>query len=145
MKKIELIGMCLLISTITLFAKDRITKDTNVLPANSKEFLNRHFRNIQVSHIKVDKGLWKTESYDVILTNGINVEFNSSGNWKEVEGKQTAVPAGIVPDVIQTYIQKHFPEHAVVSIEKERREYDLKLDNDIDLTFDLSGNLKEID
>ena len=145
MKKIKLIGMCLLLSATTLFAKDRITKDMNVLPANSKEFLNRHFKNIQVSHIKVDKGLWKTESYDVILTNGINVEFNGSGNWKEVEGKHTAVPAEIIPAVIRTYIQKHFPGHTVVSIEKDRREYDLKLDNDIDLTFDLNGNLKEID
>lgn len=145
MKKIGLIGMCLMISAASLFAKDKVTKDASVLPANSKEFLNRHFHGVQISHIKVEEGLLKTDSYDVILTNGVNVEFTGSGNWKEVEGKNIAVPAEIVPATIRKYVQTNYPGKIIVSIEKDRREYDIKLDNGIDLDFDLNGNFKKID
>lgn len=145
MKKIGLIGMYLLLSAATIFAKDKVTKDASVLPANSKEFLNRHFHGIQISHIKVEEGLLKTDSYDVILTNGVNVEFSGSGNWKEVEGKNIAVPTGIIPANIRKYVQDNFPGKTIISIEKDRREYDIKLDNGIKIDFDLNGNFKKLD
>lgn len=145
MKKIGLIGMCLLLSAATLFAKDKETKDASVLPANSKEFLNRHFQGIQISHIKVEEGLLKTDSYDVILTNGVNVEFSGSGSWKEVEGKNIAVPSGIVPANICKYVQTNYPGKTILSIEKNRRGYDIKLDNDIEIDFDRSGNYQKTD
>lgn len=145
MKKIGLIGMCLLLSATSLFAGDKITKDTNVLPAKSKEFLHHHYQQAQISHIKIDKGLLKTDSYDVILTNGVKVEFTGTGDWKEVEGKKIPVPAIIVPQPIRQYTQANFPGKTIVSIEKDKRKYEIKLDSGIELTFDLKGNLKEID
>lgn len=145
MKKIGFIGMCLLLSAASLFAKDKVTKDANVLPAKSKEFLKRHFQGIQISHIKVEQDLLKTDSYDVILTNGVNVEFSGSGNWKEIEGKNTAVPAEIIPATIRQYVQSNYPGKTIISIEKDRREYDIKLDNGIKIDFDQNGNFKKID
>lgn len=145
MKKIGLIGMCLLLSATTLFAEDKITRNANVLPAKSKEFLNRYFKNVQISHIKIDKGILKTDGYDVILINGMNVEFNGSGEWKEVEGKNIPIPAALVPKKIQQYVQESFPGKMIVAIEKDRRKQEVKLENGIELSFDLSGNLKTID
>ena len=112
---------------------DKITSDTNVLPVSSRQFISDHFKDIPVSHIQIEKNLIRISSYDVILTDGTNVEFNHKGEWKEI------------PEVIQDLIKKNYSSNKVVKIEKEIRDYEIKLDNGLEMTFDLKGNLIDID
>lgn len=41
--------------------------------------------------------------------------------------------------------RKNYSSNKVVKIEKEIRDYEIKLDNGLEMTFDLKGNLIDID
>ena len=36
-------------------------------------------------------------TYDVLLADGTEIEFSSRGEWKEVDGKRTALPTSFIP------------------------------------------------
>ena len=51
----------------------------------------------------------------------------------------------IVPVQIREYVRKNFPETKFVKIEKGYRDYEVKLTNRLELTFDQNFNLVDID
>lgn len=132
-------------SLVLLADNDKITYDTAVLPPESRLFISGYYPETTVAHIKIEKNLWGIKGYDVILTNGVNIEFNRSGNWKEVEGHLVSIPKALIPTDIFNYVRKNFADQVIVSIEKERRTCHIKLNNGLELSFDPNGNLKEID
>lgn len=114
------------------------------LPAVSQQFITKYFAGTEVSYAKIDDGIWD-KSYDVIFANGCKVEFSKNGEWKEVDCKRSEVPAGIVPGALSSYAAKHHAGRKIVSIDRDKRDYELKLDNGLELKFDLKFNLIEID
>ena len=137
MKRINYLLIVLsLLSVMACAGNDKITSDTNILPVSSRQF---------ISHIQIEKNLIRISSYDVILTDGTNVEFNHKGEWKEIKRHGLPIPQAIIPEVIQDLIKKNYSSNKVVKIEKEIRDYEIKLDNGLEMTFDLKGNLIDID
>ncbi len=124
---------------------DRISKNPNDLPRQSREFLDKHFGGISISHIKIEKNLIGTDSYDVILTDGTKVEFDKTGVWEEVKRPAAPVPPSLLPPFVKTYVARHYPGIDIRAIEKDPREYEVKLQNGIELKFDTQGNLTDID
>lgn len=55
------------------------------------------------------------------------------------------MPDVIVPPRIREYVTASHPGQKMVKIERSRREYEVKLDNGLDLTFDRNYNLIDID
>lgn len=146
MKKFGLILVSLLLSTMAIFAdNEKITRDKSVLPSVCRDFLSSNFSQADISHIKIESNLLGTKGYDVILTNGVNVEFDKSGEWKEIEARHASIPMEILPDKIATYIKTHFAGNTIISIDKDTREYEIKLNNDLELKFDRKGNFKKFD
>lgn len=146
MKKFGLILACLLLSVTALFAdNEKITRDKSVLPSVSLNFLAEHFGKMDISHIKVESNLFGTKGYDVILTNGINVEFDKAGEWKEIEARHAFVPLKILPVKMSDYLRKNYPENTVISVDKDTRDYEVKLNNGIEIKFFLNGDFKEFD
>lgn len=146
MKRINYLLIVLsLLSVMACAGNDKITSDTNVLPVSSRQFISDHFKDTPVSHIQIEKNLIRISSYDVILTDGTNVEFNHKGEWKEIKRHGLPIPQAIIPEVIQGLIKKNYSSNKVVKIEKEIRDYEIKLDNGLEMTFDLKGNLIDID
>lgn len=146
MKRVSIFLAALLMYAVTACAdNDRITTNTNELPASSREFLSRYFTTASVSHVKIEKNLLRVDSYEVILTDGSHVEFNHKGEWKEVKTHQSAVPAGIIPAPIRTYVAQHYPGMEITAIDKDSRDYEVDLKNGIELKFDLQGRLIDID
>lgn len=70
------------------FAGDIITKDAMKLPLPARNFINRHFSNPQISHIKIENEILQTKKYDVLLTNATEIDFDNRGNWIEVDCKK---------------------------------------------------------
>lgn len=129
MKRINYLLIVLsLLSVMACAGNDKITSDTNVLPVSSRQFISDHFKDIPVSHIQIE-----------------NVEFNHKGEWKEIKRHGLPIPQAIIPEVIQDLIKKNYSSNKVVKIEKEIRDYEIKLDNGLEMTFDLKGNLIDID
>ena len=146
MKKFGLILVSLLLSTMAIFAdNEKVTRDKAVLPAASQSFLSEHFGQTQISHIKIESNLLGVKEYDVILTNGINVEFYKSGEWREIDARHSSIPLAVLPAKIADHIKKNFAENTVISVEKDTREYEIKLNNGLELKFDSNGNFKKFD
>lgn len=139
--------LAILSLSVTMACADnnKVTKDTGVLPAASRQFISEHFGDIAVSHIQIEKNLVLTDSYDVILTDGTNVEFNRKGEWKEVNRHNLSVPGAIIPEAIRTYVRQNYPSAMIVAIDKDFRDYEIDLNNGLELKFDLQGNLVDFD
>ena len=100
--------------------------------------------SVEVSYAKVDEELFDKD-YKVVFVNGSKVEFAKDGAWKEVDCKYGEVPAAIVPQQIRDYVAKNFAGRKIVSIDRDKRDWEVKLDNGLDLKFDLQFRLIEID
>lgn len=137
MKKILLLLTCIL-SVAVISCEKQITIDK--LPQKAKLFLNNYFLDSPV--LSIEKS---GSSYDVILTDGTNLEFNKSGDWTEVDCQTRPIPVGIVPSSIQTYVLTNFPESFITKIKKERKNYDIELNSGLELTFDQNGNFLHAD
>ena len=146
MKKftILLASLAVMASSVPAFAgKDRIIA-VGELPAVSQQFVQTHFKGVEVSYAKVDEELFDKD-YKVVFVNGSKVEFLKNGDWKEVDCKYGEVPAAIVPKPIQDCVASRFAGRKVVGIEQDRRGYDVALDNGLDLEFDRDFRLVDVD
>ena len=121
MKKftILLASLAVMASSVPAFAgKDRIIT-VGELPAVAQQFVQTHFKAVEVSYAKVDEELF--------------------------DCKYGEVPAAIVPQQIRDYVAKNFAGRKIVSIDRDKRDWEVKLDNGLDLKFDLQFRLIEID
>ena len=131
--------MCLLVSTAA-FADDTPIP-VEKLPAAAKEFVQTNFPEAKIIYAEKD---WN--SYECRLNNGTKIEFNKKGTWKKIDcNNMTAVPAALIPEAIQQYVNANFPGTIITKINKERYGYDIELSNDIDLKFNYQGVLIGMD
>lgn len=146
MKKLTIIfaSLALMASTLTAFAgNDRIITVAE-LPAVSQQFIKAHFAGVEVSYAKVDEEMFDKD-YKVVFVNGSKVEFAKNGQWTDVDCKYGEVPAAIVPQQIRDHVAQHFAGRKIVSIDRDKRGYEVKLDNGLELKFDLKFRLIEVD
>jgi len=118
------------------------------LPTVSTAFLNEHFKDIRVVSVKKEtEGLSGVE-YDVVLENGVDVKFDSKGEWKEVEARIDTNPLSTTSFIlapIVNYVGTEYPSAAINGIEKEKNGFDVELTNGIDLKFNAEGEFQRLD
>ena len=134
--------VCMMMHSVSSFAGDRIIP-AEQLPAAAKTFIQKTFPGQTVSYAKIDFDGRNT--YEVCLSNGVEVDFNKNGVWDKVDCNYSAVPASLVPTNIANYVKTHFAGAKVVKIDKERHGYDVELSNDLELKFNKQGQLMNID
>ncbi len=123
------------------FAGDDRPLTVQELPAAAQQFLRSCFpdsKDNKVAYATVDDD-WFDREYKVVFVNGSKVEFDRKGEWKQVECKYGRVPLSIVPQQIQTALADLYGDFVVVGIERDRREYEVKLSNRFEVTFDRSS------
>ncbi|MDH6251342.1 hypothetical protein M2347_001069 [Chryseobacterium sp. H1D6B] len=143
-KMAEALIFIFLLASNLIYAQDKVIS-YNQLPKTAKTFLAIHFKGIPAGSVIEDRELFGVDKYKVHLGNGMKVDFDSGGNWKEVDGEHQKLPYGFIPALIKTYVAKNFPNTNIVKIEKERWSYKAELSNGVDLEFDKNGNFKRID
>lgn len=121
---------------------DSYTIDRDKLPDDAQKMLSEHFPKAKVSMIKVDRHLLKKTDYDVKLTNGAKIEFNSKGKWKVVDCGKKALPESLVPKTIARYVDKNYKGSKMVSICKRNSGYDVGISGDRTLRFNLLHQFK---
>lgn len=114
------------------------------LPQAAQAFIKQNFADREIAFAKVDKD-WFDATYDVLFTNGEKLEFNKKGEWKEMKCRLTAVPEKALPAAIVKFVNEKYPGAKVLSIEKDRYEYEVKLSNFWEITFDLQFNVIDLD
>ena len=138
MKRILSLTLALvaLVSLVTLSlhaGSDRVIQSRQ-LPKAAQLFLAKHFAGRAVSFAKEDRDFSGT-TYDVRLADGTEVEFTSAGEWKEVDGKHTALPLTFIPAQIVKTIQSQHAGDAIVHIERKRRGYQVELASGLEVLF----------
>lgn len=114
------------------------------LPQKAQHFLQTHFAQVKVSFAKEDAELFSTE-YEVLLADGAKIEFDGDGDWQSVDCRFGVVPVAILPQPIAAYVAQNFPDAKVTKIEIERGEYEVSLSNRLEITFNKSFRVIDID
>ncbi len=141
----KLILFALLISTTALSARERpISIDE--LPVAARNLLAESFDGQEISYIIFDSECFNNE-YEVMLTNGTRIEFDSKGNWETIECLKGAVPAALVPTYVIKEIKAKFPNFRgiIKQIERDGKSIEVELSNGLELEFDKKGRIVEID
>lgn len=146
MKKLRLLLPVLLaLLAFSLPAKaDSYTVNRNDLPETAQKFLKEYFPKAKIGMIKIDTHLLKSTDYDVKLVDGTKIEFNNNGEWTSVDCKTKEIPSGLMMKKIRDYVKKNFPDTYVVEIEKKVHEYQLELNDGVEVKFDRLGNFKSV-
>lgn len=137
-KLLSALTMALLLST-SAFARDTYSRDASSLPSAAQAILTQNFKS-PVSLIKIDRTLGSPTEYDVILTDGTEVQFDRNGDWENVEtNPNIAVPQIFVLAPISNYVNTSFANAYITGIEKSRKGFEVELSNGTDLRFDRQG------
>lgn len=132
------------LTTMTVFAQDKIITIEG-LPNVAQDFIKKYYNVKDVALVEVEDELFSSKEYQVKLSDGTDLEFDSKGKWKEVDAELQGVPQEIVPGNIREYVNKSFPNNKIVQISRSSRKYEVELTNGIDLDFDQKGNFIRID
>jgi hypothetical protein len=111
--------------------------DLNQLPQVSQDFIADNFKDEQISYILKDNEVFD-RSYEVQFVDRDNIEFSGDGEWEKVSCYEHAVPSGVLGDKISNYVAQNFPNAHVRQIEKEFNNYEVELNNGLELVFDKS-------
>lgn len=144
MKKLFFLFVCLFTLQTVARADDDKPIQVNQLPQKAQLFIKQYFADSRTAIAKMESD-FLDKSYDVIFTNGDKLEFDKKGNWKEVNCKYSSVPTGIIPSAILKYVTANYPDTKVLKIERDKKDYEVKLSNGWNLKFDLKFNLIDID
>jgi predicted aconitase with swiveling domain len=105
------------------------------LPIAAMEFIDHLFSDAAISLATMNWALLGT-TYDVVFIDGRSVEFDRKGEWKHVDCGHTAVPEEIVPEAILRHIAANHSGSRIREINRGRRKWKIKLENDLELKFD---------
>ena len=143
--RILMIAICCMVScNMVANAGNDKPISVNALPAKAQTLLNNHFNGQKVMLATIESGV-VSRSYDVVLQNGMKLEFDKKGNLTEIDCKQGIVPALLIPQAIKNYLKDNYAGQSVKKIEIKRNEYEIELSNGLDLTFNKHFQLIDID
>jgi hypothetical protein len=119
--------------------------DPASLPAAIKTYISTNYPSTTIT--KAEKS---ATEYEVRLSNGVKLEFNLDGTFKEISGGRrgaddgTQIDPATLPMAIKTYISTNYPTATITKAEKSATEYEVTLSNALKLEFRLDGTFKEI-
>lgn len=143
MKRIRLFLLMAMVMTMSLTMSadddDRvITYDQ--LPQSAQTFLKQHFGKKVPLLVTAD---W--DDYTIRYESGEKVELDRDGNWKDIECYGTKVPVAVIPEQISAYLNQNYPGKSVIKLERHRSLYEVKLNNGMELEFNRSFQLIDMD
>lgn len=150
MKKITATLLAIVASATTLFAASLYTSaedkpiSYSELPAEAQSFVRDYFTNEEISHIILDRDVISID-YKLTFMSGTKLEFNSQGEWKEVDMRNGNVPTAIIPQAIAEYVAKNYPNRTITEIKRNHYYTEVCLNGGLELTFNRSYRVVDVD
>ena len=110
------------------------------LPANAQAMLKQHFADKVPLVITMD---W--DDYTIVYDSGEKVEFDKQGEWKEINCRTSFVPTALIPEQIKANVKTSFPGTTIVKLDRNRRGYEVKLNNGLEIEYNRSFQVIDID
>ena len=145
LKKLIVLAALVCASTgITLADNKPVSVDN--LPQTAQTFIANNFGNAVVSSATMDDNS-RHDRYEVMLSNGIKIEFDHNGEWSSVKTKanNSQLPDKIIPAKIKQYVNTTYPDMGIVEIERERERYEVELANGIEIKFNSNFEVVKTD
>ena len=142
MKSIKVILLLVVMMTMGFQAKadhDQVIP-FNQMPEAAQAFLKQHFANKVPLVVTVD---W--DDYTIRYESGEKVEFDKNGNWKEIDCRSSIVPTELIPEEIKTNIASNLPGAMILKIDRNRRGYEVKLNNGLEVEYSPTFQVIDID
>ena len=140
MKKSILAVLSLMFMLVLALADGKVIP-LDKMPAEARNFVKEHFQNKKILQVTAE---WN--EYEVLFADLARVEFDRSGNWKEIKyPKGEAIPEAVIPSRILSYVKEAFSGLHVNQIERSRWGYEVKISNGLELEFDKNCNFVRID
>lgn len=144
MKK-ALIILCTLLIGISVWAADLHRIITfEELPIKAQEFVTTYFSNQTIRFVRMEIEVTKTE-YTVRFDNGMEIEFNSNGDWEEVESHSECLPSGFLDEMILNFLNKNHPNFCLNEIARDRHKIEVELATGLEIVFNRSGEFLRYD
>ncbi|MCC6816014.1 MAG: PepSY-like domain-containing protein [Saprospiraceae bacterium] len=132
----------ILVVSKTSFAQSKIIP-YNQTSNKIQDYIKTHFSKSEVVQASVEKeGLSK--EYEIILADGIKLEFNSKYKIREIDGK-SKLPDSVIPQKIREYVVRNFSKNVITDWKIDGKNQQIGLDNDLDLEFSMGGKFLRID
>lgn len=142
MKNLIALFIALAAFAVTLSADDR-PMSFDKLPSQAKAYIQTNFPGENTSFVTKDDDIVFPE-YTVMLNNGIKLEFHNNGSLSNISSRD-GIPAELIPVSIRDYVQSHYPGAGYVEFDIDRRSYEVKLTNRMELKFNKNFHIIEID
>ena len=113
----------------------------NDLPADAINFVRQHFLVYHIASVWKDTD-YNDEEYTVIFRDGLEIEFNGNGDWKELKARHGKVPDHVVPEKILAHVSATFPFESIKEVSRNltKKRYEAELTDDQELKFDENFN-----
>lgn len=126
--------------------------DPAALPQAILDYIAQNYPNETIVKAEVDP-----VEYEVTLSNGLKLEFDLEGNFKEISGHSDdddeenedndddeQIDPQTLPQVVLDYVANEYPSETIVRAELDMNGYDVILSNGLKLEFDTDGNFIEV-
>ena len=145
MRKTFILLFTLLISGLSLRADDihRIITFEE-LPAKAQEFVTTYFSAQSIRFVRMEIDVTKTE-YTVRFANGMEIEFNSNGDWDEVESHSECLPSGFLLEPILDFLSRNHPNACLHEIARSRHKIEVELASGLEIIFNKNGEFLRYD
>ncbi len=131
-----------------LVSCNEVQKSNNDLPTEANSFMNAHFKETPIIQINTTS---KKMDYETVLENGTEINYNSMGEWEEINFKWNPIPQSFLselPKKIINFIEENYPDETIHRIERKhfgRKDLIYRIQfhkpNDIEISFSQEGDL----
>ena len=113
------------------------------IPTAIKTYIETHFPSNTIVRAEKDTEN-NTITYEIYLSENINLEFDSASNIIDVDGV-IQLPNSVIPQSILDYVSVNYPNNVITDWELEFNPQQVELNNNIKLAFEMNGNFIRID
>ncbi len=142
--KRTIIAMAFILASITAVRADDRPVTFNQLPEAARNFITDHYPDDKVSFATVDDDFIMPD-YQVALVSGVMLKFSNDGSLEKIESRTGKIPSGIIPVQITKAVKEYYPDEEIIMYEVDRRSYEVKLTNRLELKFNRHFKVIEID
>ena len=135
-----MLAMCALVFTFAA-CDDEKSISFGRLPDQAQTFIETYFGGVGVTSIIREKDDGRT-TYDVLLDDGTDIEFNSQGEWTSLDSFFSPLPTGFLPPAIPAKVEELHPGATIHGVDKEVGGYQVEvLDGSVqwDMYFNSQG------
>ena len=124
--------------------------DIATLPETILTYVSNNYPDETIVHAERDN-----DGHEVYLSNGVEIDFDFDGtieeerdeddDWDDWNDWDDAIAASELPESILNYLSSEYPGDTIIKAERDEGMYEVTLGTGLELTFDQSGQLIDID